>query len=782
MAHWLNGRARHAPGAPWPHPWPGLAHCSLLTTAANAQLSIAPKKTHISAFRTPHTFRREFAFQFWEGVERPYFRPATCFLPFLNSSSSFLFAALILTSPSLALPSEPCARIQRKHDGNGRSLITTFGRSLVTRVRLSFPLTTPVGDLRYLRVAAHRHRPSSLAFAFAFAFRLPQTPSTQEVRRMDDTARLVSELQGKLAELNDKVAAYQRDMLAQFHRHMEECLKKYPDHVSNEVSRVIAASMSQHPALCPTRPDDDLGDAERAVRTGRKSPPPILYHTSGKPKEGPRSPSPREREEEFRGIFIPRFLPLLDKSCNPLQSPPASPATAPLLTPPLQPAEKVEEPKLSEATVEPSLRPAAPIRRSTDRSMSIDSSGSESKVRRSALRRSSSSSKGGGRRHVRFDFEGTEVLPSTSPQEPVPDPSPADEAETPEPQPQSEPQLEAAVADASVIVTEHDESQGMVLSLLDVEGEEDSLPRPKKVSSTLALQALSRSPLDAGTTWTVVNADPEEALNMTPAKDAVAVLQTDGQEQPLALSRSKVKPAITVRLDDAPVDNPRIDALLGSPIEELEEYHDEDDSDEEFLSMSTKFSRKTPSPVVPQLPFGQLPPPAKSQSMFQSLSRSAAAPAPEPESSEEDGDPLFDLDDEENRAQAAGQTQKYLPDDEEEEEEVTPVSERLRDHQRNTTAQTPMSPSGALLGLSFGSYKGKQLSINPVGNLQLYDEIASMKDVHFVVGSTDGRSGIDPIDAASYRAGLVRHVGTPRSFTERLALEEAVERQRDDGE
>jgi len=613
---------------------------------------------------------------------------------------------------------------------------------------------------------------------------------------MDDTARLVSELQGKLAELNDKVAAYQRDMLAQFHRHVEECLKKYPDHVSNEVLRVIAASMSQHPALCPTRPDDDLGDAERAVRTGRKSPPPILYHTSGKPKEGPRSPSPREREEEFRGIFIPRFLPLLDKSCNPLQSPPASPATAPLLTPPPQPAEKVEEPKLSEATVEASVRPAAPVRRSTDRSMSIDSSGSESKVRRSALRRSSSSSKGGGRRHVRFDFEGTEVLPSTSPQEPVPDPSPADEAETPEPQPQFEPQLEAAVADTSV-VAEHDESQsqGMVLSLLDVEGEEDSLPRPKKVSSTLALQALSRSPLDAGTTWTVVNADPEEALNMTPAKDAVAVLQTDGQEQPLASSPIKGKPAITVRLDDAPVDNPRIDALLGSPIEELEEYHDEDDSDEEFLSMSTKFSRKTPSPIVPQLPFGQLPPPAKSQFMLQSLARSAAAPAPEPEASE-DGDPLFDLDDEENRAQATGQTQKYLPDDDDEEDELTPVSERLRDRlgfgaktptppddQRNTIARPPMSPSAALFGLSVGSYKGKQLSINPVGNLQLYDEIASMKDVHLIVGSTDGRSGIDPIDAESYRAGLVRHVGTPRSFTERLALEEAVERQRrDDGE
>ena len=154
---------------------------------------------------------------------------------------------------------------------------------------------------------------------------------------MDDTARLASELQDKLAELDGKVAAYQRDMLTQFRRHMDDCLKNYPPHVSDEVSRVVAASMSKYPALNParrntadllTRSDDDHDDAGPKAWDGRKSPPPILYHTSGTPKEGPRSP--HQREKEFQGLFTPSYLPLLDSSFRTPQSPPISlPATAP---------------------------------------------------------------------------------------------------------------------------------------------------------------------------------------------------------------------------------------------------------------------------------------------------------------------------------------------------------------------------------------------------------------------------------------------------------------------
>jgi len=624
--------------------------------------------------------------------------------------------------------------------------------------------------------------------------------------RMDDTARLVSELHDKLSELDGKVAAYQRDMLAQFHLHMNKLLLIYPENVSNEVSRVIAASMSKYPALSPTRRDsgdqsplsDDLEDAARIAWDGRKSPPPILYHTSGKPKEGPRSP--HQREKEFQGLFTPSYLPLLDSSYNTIHSPPISPPpqTAPSFAPPIFVAEKVEEPTAPEAATEGAAWPG-PVRSSTDRSMSsVESSGSETKVWRSALRRSSSSTKGSPRR-VRFDFEGEEVLPSTSPEEPVTLLTLAEEAETTEPQAQ----LGSPMPNTSAIA-EGDESHpyGLGMSLLDVEGEEDWLPRPRKVSSTQALQALSRSPLDAGTTWTVVNPETEEGIKTNGDKDADGVPKAEVHEQPQTLSPVKLKPEITIHLQDAPVQNHRIDELLGSPIEELEEYHNEDDdSEEEFLSMSTKISRKTPSPVA-QMPFAKAPAPsgpvvtpaAGSKGRIQHQVRSLPAPAANNKMIKEDdadADAVFDFDDE----GASGEAGKYLPDDDNEDE--TPISERLRlrhsqagsdatpplepDDRSTTTTQPPVSPSAVLFGASAGSYRGNKLLVNSINNAKLYDEIAGMKDVHFLVGSIDGRTGVDSADAGSYRASLARQVmGAPRSFTERFALEEAMERLKDD--
>ncbi|KAK0623159.1 hypothetical protein B0T14DRAFT_536111 [Immersiella caudata] len=618
---------------------------------------------------------------------------------------------------------------------------------------------------------------------------------------MDDTARLVSELHDKLAELDGKVAAYQRDMLAQFHKHMDDCLKGYPQHVSNEVSRVIAASMFKYPALSPRNSgdqsprSDDVEDIARIAWDGRKSPPPILYHTSGKPKDGPRSP--HQREKEFQGLFTPSYLPLLDSSYNsPLQSPPVSPPpqTAPSAAPTIDAPEKVEEPTIAEVTTEGAARPSL-VRRSTDRSLSsVESSGSETKVRRSALRRSSSSTKGSPRR-VRFDFEGAEVLPSTSPEEPVAILALPAEAEIPE----LLVQLEAAMPDTSAIAEVDESSYSLGMSLLDVEGEEDLLPRPRKVSSTQALQALTRSPLDAGTTWTVVNADPEGLPQINGDKEADGVSKAEVHEQPQSLVSLKRKPEITI-LQQSSVDNHRLDELLGSPIEELEEYHDEDDdSEEEFLSMSTKLTRKTPSPIA-QMPFPKAPVAsaaaptpavAGSKGSNQPLTRSQPASVSNKKAHNEDvGDDVFSFDDE------GGQTEKYLPGDDENDDE-TPISDRLRlrlanagnaptppleaDDRSTTTSVPPVSLSTGLFSASIGSFNGRPLLVNPMNNPQLYDEIASMKNVHFLVGSIDGRTGVDSADTSSYRASLAKHVmGTPRSFTERLALEEAMERRQEE--
>ncbi|KAK0722477.1 hypothetical protein B0T26DRAFT_771021 [Lasiosphaeria miniovina] len=606
---------------------------------------------------------------------------------------------------------------------------------------------------------------------------------------MDDAARLVSELHDRLAELDGKVAAYQRDLLAEFHRHMEDCLKQYPVHVSNEILRVIAESLARYPALSPTspttpaafesdRPPSGLSLADRKAWDGRKSPPPILYHTSGVPKEGPRSP--HQREKEFQGLFTPTYLPLLDSTYHSVHSPPRSPVpvtpTATLDAAEPEKVEKTKEPEVAKLEIRP-----APVRRLTDlSSSSIESSGSESKARRSALRRSLSSTRGSPRR-VRFEFKGEEVFPSASPQALI-ELALVDEAE---------PLVKAADTSAKALGDESPAYTGT--SLLDVEGEEDSFPRPKKVSSTQALRALTRSPLDEGTVWTVVNPSSDDTPKMNGGKAIDTSLKVE--------SRIAVQPQHAVAENHVP------DELLGSPIEELENHEDEDASDEEFLSIRPKSSPKAPSLTV-RSPFGQLPALSSSEK-----SKSAAGRINDSDLGD-DEDPLFDFEQEGSRKSAAplGQPSKYIDEDEEEYDgkgDETPRGRSLRlvsaaDDATGTATTTeqpapqavnlpPVSPSAVLFSQSVGSYKGNPMRFGPMTDARLYDEIASMKDVRLVigsirdaqfVGSIDRRNNVDAADLGSYSAASLSRAfaGTPRSFTERLALEEAMERRRAQGD
>lgn len=661
---------------------------------------------------------------------------------------------------------------------------------------------------------------------------------------MDDTARLVSDLHQKLADLDGKVAAYQRYMLAEFHRYMDDCLKNYPDHVSSEVSRVMAESMHKYPALTlmardarddpesprPQSPTNKILDGEALPRDVRKSPPPILYHTSGTPKEGPRSP--HEREREFQGLFTPRYLPLLDSTHRGLQSPPESPVPTSLPLPLSQDnVKKVEDFKEPEAMLRLEIRPT-PVRQMTDRSSSsVESSvsGSDSKVRRSALRRSSSSTKGSPRR-VRFEFAGEEVFPSTSPQttsavtvHPLLSgdngtADGADGAQTPPPPP---PQLEAA---APIIPAINEPPAYTGTSLLDVEGEEDALPRPKKVSSTQALRALSRNaPLDAGT-WTEVNADAEETPRMNGVKQSDSALQQgqpsgqlsggkaqDAQRheqlhpQAESLTKPKAESKPFPLAHHVVTQQSNGDQNLGSPLEELQRDEDDDDSsdDEEFLSMKPK--KKPISPTI-RSSFGRLPTISESG---QNTARSSPNNAAQKQSPAVDEfgkgkvvddvpeDAFFDFEGEGISKSLESDAEKYIAEDDSDDDDNDAAVSKILSEERPRVAsiasgsnalaepapvrKVPQAtPSAALFGHSVGSYKGTPMRMNPISNPKLYDEISGMKNVHTFVGSVDGRSGVEAIDMGSYRAYLVKnHVSaTPRSFTERLAFEEAMERRR----
>lgn len=450
---------------------------------------------------------------------------------------------------------------------------------------------------------------------------------------MEDSQKLILELLAKLGELDSKVANYQQDMLAQFTKFSEDLLKDVPEAVSTEVSRAIAESMAKFPYLnTPSNRDESQPptptEADWKVWDGRKSPPPVLYHTSGIPKifradGGDRSP--HERDKEFRGVFTPSYLPLLE-NCDRPQSTPASPRSpnppsVPLIVPPADflqlpdsivadkeiPAvravspegqagkyeEKEKDKELTLSLPLPVRKP--PVRSMTDSSvlsMSSSGSGGETKTRRSALRRSSSSNKGSPRR-VRFEFGGAEVLPSSSPDKDFGVESPlgsslADEAES------NDIQASSAIDDSELDDTAEPYSGP---SLLDIEGEEDFEPRPKKVSSTQALRELSRGPLEEGTVWKTVNAETDNSVAATNGgSEATGSSDLTPTNSSMALSGSR---GLTGAKNTAQSHhlNESVESL-GSPLQEMERYSDDYDSssEEEFLSMKPK--SKSPSPAT----------------------------------------------------------------------------------------------------------------------------------------------------------------------------------------
>ncbi|KAK2066527.1 hypothetical protein P8C59_000335 [Phyllachora maydis] len=84
--------------------------------------------------------------------------------------------------------------------------------------------------------------------------------------------------------------------------------------------------------------------------------------------------------------------------------------------------------------------------------------------------------------------------------------------------------------------------------------------------------------------------------------------------------------------------------------------------------------------------------------------------------------------------------------------------------------------SANMVGRSVGSYKGRSFNIPSIKDPRLYDEIANMENVHFFVGSIDGKSGAEAANMNSYRAMTSgAPSSTPRSFAERLMSEDIIE-------
>lgn len=649
---------------------------------------------------------------------------------------------------------------------------------------------------------------------------------------LDGASNLIADLLKKLSELDDKVDTYRKDMAVEFQRYSDDLLRDLPNEVTTQVNRAIAASMSQgrYRNLFPQNPDEERHvflepespAIDRKMWDGRGSPPPVLHHTSGVPNTSNADSatiaralgsSPRDsvrdlhaREREFRGLFTPSYLPLLEATDR-------APAAQPLETTNSDSSPRTEEEKTSSKVAGDSggvVPRFPPVRSFTDPSADCGSGecDKERNARRSALRRSSSSNRSSPRR-VRFDFEGEVVLPTSSPSSSgVASSSPPPELareESPVPLDES-PQ---AAKPAAPSPPRSPSSR----SLLDEE--DDYFPPPKKVSSSQALRALSKLPLEDPSTWTVVNANSE----------AAAAEENKESAQPDAATNFATYMPSSSHIEEVGA-QPLGASQLGSPLQDLEEYYDDSsESDDDFVSMPIRPIRKkstSPDARMPSLKPNEAQPTQirspeagvgeaiKSNNQDDHIDSRRSTPSKMNGKSsvqpvnlatttethnadgELDGDELFDMEEE---MYAKRDNQPYIDHDDESDHELDTAATEDAEREGIPMEQPPRSPSLFVApkpqsvsltppNVSAGSYKGRPVSFDVVKDHRLLHRAAELGDLHTFVGSIDGRSGVNGIDPSSYRGASFRGAsslsglafsGAPRSLSERMFLEDLAE-------
>ncbi|KAK0389419.1 hypothetical protein NLU13_2994 [Sarocladium strictum] len=621
-------------------------------------------------------------------------------------------------------------------------------------------------------------------------------------------ARLLAELQHKLGLLDRKLRDHRLALLAEFDDHYRQQLREADPSIVSAVTSSLRSSSSNYPDLRPEIPALDGSHLSRELPTSTPSAAAFQPSSPASVTASElRTPTTaRDHETDFQGLFTPSYLPLLDSRPPIPASPrtfshPASPTTAPLQ--PLQPVGGAEGTNNHPQQLQPGLgssgsdkaasmavqdendegplardssvskRPSH-ARSSTDDTTSSVMSDRSDKTRRSALRRSSSSSKTPqSPRRVRFDFMGTEVLPTASPQG----------SET--------------IAQRPISSGHPGSKSESVLSDDDDEYE----PPPRKISSSDALRALSRKPLE-GTVWTVVNPDSDDAssdhTNSRPVTpNSPARSQGLGSDAPRS-------PTILI-----PEPSPRTQRL-GSVDEEQEEDDNDDvggddedensSSDDEFLAMAKpkSFRNKTaihssgpPSPLKANADESMQPenPPNK-------VARSAQQKTSDrkvEDRIEEEEDPFhFEMGglSAPPRPRARPRPITTRDDDELDDDAAIPSRVDLSAYStspavsiaRSRMPSGPTTPTSTKFQVgSVGSYKGRPIVMPVVRNPELHAQAESLGDFNTFVGGLDGGSGMDEGDMNSFRASVMPSgfSGTPRSLTERFMMEEAhAERKR----
>ncbi|KAI9166907.1 hypothetical protein HJFPF1_03022 [Paramyrothecium foliicola] len=605
--------------------------------------------------------------------------------------------------------------------------------------------------------------------------------------------RLIESLHHKLGDLDHKVRAYRHDLLADFQRYYHDQLRGVNPAIATNVGHAIALSMANYQSLRPDldeliqqQPAESRDPSNPGSASFQPSPPSSVFGAAEAPTEL------HEREQELQGLFTPSYLPLLD-------SLPVSPRPLPAAAYPASASAASSVPRLPESKPEPGFagsgqgaemnrqqdaviaqeggsppiaspqgldRPGH-VRRSTDdTTSSVVSDRSDTKVRRrSALRHSSSPAKIPiSPRRVRFEFEGAEVLPTSSPE-------PSD----------------TIFSHASS--TQAGDGQLGSRSILGDEDEHEKLPPPRKISSSEALRALSRTPLEEGTVWTVV--DP----NTDKSPQAHEEMPPPISVSPVADETDSPTPTRDEPVRMGPVsERVRFGAPLGSVHEEPDKERESDEGDssgDEFLAMAK--TRKPPSSPKQRSPDRTRPSSSHpGDNTYRQIPHETKPLSPPDEIDAYDDDELFQFEPG-GGLSAPPRPRPVTPpakeDDADEEVDVSPHTvESITAESPAVPITKPTSPRGPSTPTtarfqagSVGSYKGRPVLMPVVRNPEVHAQAASLGQFNTFVGGLDGRSGMDEGDLNSFRASLVQSgfSGTPRSLTERLMMEEAMERRQD---
>jgi hypothetical protein len=424
-----------------------------------------------------------------------------------------------------------------------------------------------------------------------------------------------------------------------------------------------------------------------------------------------------------------------------------------------------------------------------DARSSVSSEKSDSRPPRSAMRRSSSIPKSPqSPRRVRFDFMGEEVLPTTSPQ-----PSAFISARIPSPDP-----IDDGINCTSNLATERGEE--------DDEGDEVQTSF-RKVSSSDALRALSRTPLEEdGTVWTVINSGEDEAAPEQPHSEQ------DNQPEAAATASPSTTPTDLKSTPLVTTVESNNNKTIAGDIQAGSSGSDNDLSDDNFISMAEPKSPVSPVSPVSRVQALLAPPKATQRATLSQPSNKSVPPqrirkpALDRRSDsmqgtlvgrDDDGE-LFHFEEDglqlpegPRRAQESSPEQEDLDaehsDSEESSDNPTPQPLSLyatspavpitRAADRDREPDPPTPSRAKFESNTVGSYKGRPLTMPVMRNPELLAQLESSQPINEVVGSVHHRGPTDDFNPVGYEEAAKQAMtfGAPRSFSERLMIEDMME-------